>query len=57
LFKDEVKNPILENYEQSNDSRKEERNRTIIENENFILREHSENIEKIKYDIINLDIN
>ena len=57
LFKDEVKNPILENYEHSQDSRKEEKNRTIIENENFILREHSENIEKIKYDIINLDIN
>ncbi len=50
-------NPTLNEYIEPKDYKKLEKNRLIKENENFILNEHSEIVEQIKSDIINLDIN
>lgn len=55
--KDKVINPTLNEYIEPKDYKKLEKNRLIKENENFILNEHSEIVEQIKSDIINLDIN
>lgn len=52
VFKDEVKNPILNSS--SEELKSEEKNQKIIEQENFVLENYSEDKKKIKKDIISL---
>ena len=52
VFKDEVKNPILNSSSEELNS--EEKNQKIIEQENFVLENYSEDKKKIKKDIISL---
>jgi hypothetical protein len=50
IFKDEVKNPILE----SSTKDLKNKNQKIIEEEKFVLENYSEDKKKIKKDIISL---
>ncbi|PZM85764.1 MAG: DNA helicase [candidate division SR1 bacterium] len=54
VFKDEVKNPILNSS--GEEIKNEEKNQKTIQQENFVLENYSEDKKKIKKDIISLGI-